>query len=220
MGFFSRVLVRLLSTLDVYGRLFWRNGMVVDFEDQRGLILFDPDELVCTIYVQRVPRNAPDRAAPASASNPKNRRILLRTIVETIDSIVDICYSSSSAVTRMIPCTHCLAKPESAANPFYFSYQECVEAIFARRSALFCHHIESPSRMVHIAQLAPDISFADLPIVQSSTLNIAEEIGRGGFGAVFRATVGSVEVAVKELSAITSAVDVFDEFQHEAYIMR
>jgi len=227
MGFFGRILVRLMSTPDIYGRLFWRNGMVIDFEDQRGFILFDPEELVCTIQVQQ---RAESFAGPmatgsapmlgAKAPNPKVRRILLRTIVDTVDSVVDICYSTSSAVVRLVPCTHCLARPESAATPFYFSYQECVEAVFRRRAVLFCHHIESPSRMVHVAHLAPDIAFADLPIVQSSTINICEEIGRGGFGAVYRATIGGVEVAVKELAGLAAAVEIFDEFQHEAYIMR
>lgn len=208
LGFFGRVMVRLLQVPGLVGLCFWRDGIVVEFNSQLGLISYDPHQLSCSVIV-RLRQNEP----------PKE--MLLRYIVDTIDTALEMSYAGRGAFTKLIPCPHCLRKGVS--KPFQFTYKECVQAIMERRKCLFCCHIETPSRAVPLHQLAPDLAFADLPVIRANAVELKEEIGRGGFGLVYRALIYGHEVAVKELSITadsTNANEVYSEFQQEAYIMR
>eukprot|EP01125_Pyxidicula_operculata_P003691 TRINITY_DN1493_c0_g1_i5.p2 TRINITY_DN1493_c0_g1~~TRINITY_DN1493_c0_g1_i5.p2 ORF type:complete len:2132 (-),score=469.27 TRINITY_DN1493_c0_g1_i5:6801-13196(-) len=80
----------------------------------------------------------------------------------------------------------------------------------------------SNKRVISISQLAPDISFENIPLIPNEKIVITEMLGKGGCGIVYKGIMENTEVAVKELhveGSVDKAAINFKEFQHEVYMM-
>lgn len=93
-------------------------------------------------------------------------------------------------------------------------FESVVKAVLAGQMS-----IASPKGdQVKIGKVAPDISFAHVPIIPN--IETIRLLGEGGFGVVYLGQWGDKQVALKELKVRNNAhVQKFREFQHEVYTM-
>jgi serine/threonine protein kinase len=84
-------------------------------------------------------------------------------------------------------------------------------------------------RPIRVDEIAPDLSLSRLAWLEPSALQLLEELGKGGFGVVFKAQLGARLVAVKKLRSVASldnaadaqeAFSAMQEFQLEATLMQ
>ena len=212
LGFFSRLMLRILHIPGMIGLLYWHDGFIMEFRQQKSQITFDPRNYILTISV----RVHYDDHFPG---------MLLRNLVESVESLISGFYSRvKDMVDRFVPCTHCIRFFKSLREPYNFSYAECITSIITGKKYLFCQNILSPSRCVQMEHLAPDIGFSDIQLLDNSKLNIDKQLGAGGFGVVYKGTFKEYAVAIKELKFLLGndeeRVQKFREFQQEAWIMR
>jgi GTPase SAR1 family protein len=214
---FSRILVRLALTPSVklLHEYCWKNGIIVQLDDQIGRLLFNETQQTFSVQV-RFP-NSNERVLFDAYSS------LFRKIIEIIAVVLECFYPRFEANSKqLVPCTHCVEQRVLGLVPFYFTLEECIEAVTTGQVFLYCHHVPSPSRSVLVNLLAPDLSLADLPLLDDTLL---EEtgilLGSGGFGDVRQCIYKGAPVAVKQLKASEEFTrQQFNDFQREAYISR
>ena len=220
LGFFGRIMVRVLHIPGVKGNLFWRYGMVIEYDDKSSSIhhqtTLHPPSSSSSSTPQQQHNNFSN--SPRSISSSKHlalleydpvqfrfsirvrvpkiefgKNMLLQTLVDCVDTILED-YCMRECAERLIPCTHCIDSDKSSSSfdgsnnsPFLFSYAECVIAVTEFSGCVFCNHIRSPSRMVYVDKLAPDISLSGIPLIDDKQLKILDILGKGGFGTVYKA---------------------------------
>ena len=260
LGFFSRVIVRLLNIKFISGLVYWKNGAIlaIPSTNQYAKIVYDEVKLTLNITV-RVPhyantqsnnniidKNIIDKNNNNNDNNNDNNKnnnnesgyksaencvtfMLLRVIIDEIEMLLECFYPRLMEITkRLIPCTHCTSLRflnshlEVDSSPYLFTLEEIMEAVTKGDYYVFCNSIISPSRLVKIEELAPDISFADLPKINDAELQITEEIGEGSFGQIYKGVWNGVHVAIKTMKPSLMGIDrsKFWEFQQECFLMR
>lgn len=91
--------------------------------------------------------------------------------------------------------------------------------------------VHATSLSVH--RLAPDLAIGSVRSIEDSELRKGTQIGQGGYGQVYKASWNNVPVALKLLLVKKSGLEEdeakegkrkstkhFDEFKHEAFLMR
>lgn len=169
LGLISRLIVRLLHIPNVSGKLYWRNGVIIEYKHQLALIQYLPKEYKLQILIKVPPETV-------------GSDMFFSWIVEITDNLIDDSFLMQNAVQRSIPCTHCL---QLQTEPFLFTFRECVQAIVNKRPTLFCNYIHSLSREVQVADLAPDIAFADIPVLKQKELTFVKVIAKSNSGLVW-----------------------------------
>ena len=230
IGFFSRVIVRLMNVQFIEGVLFWKNGALLMISSTKQIAKLNFDEKAVTLTISvRLPyydgQSTEEEELDSSSSSSTITFMLLRLIVDEIETLLECFYPRLVEVTkRFIPCTHCSSLRKSHPNitPYLFTVEEVMNSVTNGDYYLFCYNITSPSRMVKIEELAPDISFADLPKINSSELSISSELGEGSFGKIFKGNWNGIDVAVKTMKTSVQGIDrsKFYEFQQECFLMR
>eukprot|EP01105_Mastigella_eilhardi_P015567 TRINITY_DN3569_c0_g1_i15.p1 TRINITY_DN3569_c0_g1~~TRINITY_DN3569_c0_g1_i15.p1 ORF type:complete len:1211 (-),score=210.01 TRINITY_DN3569_c0_g1_i15:58-3690(-) len=229
VGFASRLLCRLMHLPSLILTHTWRNGALINMNLCAALLVFDH-------YHMRLHVRCPfDKVTT-----------LLSIVVAQVDSLLAGFYSGIAASTRRYAaCTHCIQKRSLVAEPYLFSFDECVTAAKERITFLFCNNIKSPERAVLVAQVAPDLAFAEANCFGRGRVMKSTLLGQGAYGAVFRGVLdGTTPVAIKEIvllkdgssdssggvsgtvaasSAVTVSSDeiqqAFIDFRHETFLM-
>ena len=146
----------------LFGATGWIGGQlltILENNKQTAMIQYSPPHYKLSILIRVHENNTSDS--------------FFRLILDTTDSLLEDSFQMKKAYRRTIPCIHCLKNCGVQTTtkdelPFEFTYRECISAITSKRTSLFCNHIHSSSREVRIADLAPDISFADIHILKSN----------------------------------------------------
>jgi len=245
IGLVGRIIARALYLPNVVPHVYWKNGVLLAQRRQIALIEWVPIQSRLYLYARDRDReplemrsnagtsmststntstgdstNAPNVLTPTTSGGASH--ILLRQLTELITSLLAFYYPTlASGVSQWIPCCHCFRSRSTYRQPFLFSVDECTQALAAARTFLYCNHINLPSRRVRLDELAPDISFADLPELDASSLEILSTIFESPRIIVYRASWRGSLVAVKE-PQLRSLVDTkqFNDLQREAFIMR
>jgi serine/threonine protein kinase len=201
LGFFARLIVRVLHLPRVKGLLYWRSGMVLDYlggpppksesgglkssasdisifsgleHKQRAFLEYDPVQFTFSIRI-RVPKT----------TLHVGRSLLLQILIDSVETVLEE-YCMRESAQRLIPCTHCISDP-NCTSVFMFSFLESVRAVTEKEGYVFCNHIRSQSRMVPVDKLAPDIALSGIPLIHEKQLILGDLLGKGGFGAVYKA---------------------------------
>ena len=128
-GFIARLLVRILHLQDVIGEAFWSHGLLLRFDmkgkgsktNQLGLVWLDDSSSKLFI-----------RCRVTGPPTVATEGLLLRRLLNSIDTMNECYYNLGDLVEQTIPCTHCIgAGGNDMREPFYFTYAECVTAITA-----------------------------------------------------------------------------------------
>ena len=215
LGLFERMMVSVLHIEKVEPMVFWRNGLVIKIGEQYGLLEYQKNIFTLQFSVR----------APIGFRKTRDNVLLLRELVEIVETIIGCYYPRLKRSThRFVTCTHCTSLKELNAieNPFLFTEDCVVGSINSGQGALYCHHIQSPSRCISVVDLAPDLAFEDLPSINEDAITIDKKLGEGGFGVVYKGTWNDRAVAIKELTEDETGEDTmekFQEFQRECWIM-
>ena len=129
----------------------------------------------------------------------------MRTLVNSVDSMIESVYMGSEKIETLIPCLHCL-RYGSHENAYKFAKKECIVAYTSGSPFVYCHGIVSNSRCVRVDMLAPDLAFGEIPMI--TELNLGKQIGEGGFGKVYKGTWEGKVVAIKELLCKVSTLSI------------
>jgi len=214
MGFFPQIVGRILLLGDVQVLMCWRNGIVIEFRSERGVLLFDNSGYLLRTRV-RFPKN-----------QAKDQVVLLTIISSVVKCTMQVLYNNpdESLMNQTIPCSHCLSTNPTTTEFTQFSYFECISAAVAGASEMKCGAISIP-----IHQLAPEVLFPTVEKIENSNLVLESALGSGGFGVVYRgryfnpASETWTKVAVKELSLVPDSAVIesgFSDFLTEVTCMR
>ncbi len=150
------------------------------------------------------------------------------TLLQAIETLLENYYApeiqeNEETIKRVIPCAHCL-NGNRRKKVARFSYQDCVKSIASGMTTLKC---PISGKAIPLHYLAPDISFAGIPIIEEKDLEYGAHIGTGGFGIVYKGLLYNhspepIEVAIKELIPPKDEqeyLEKFEEFKRESFIM-
>lgn len=206
---FDRILVSMLSIKGMTPTLQWQLGMVMNRGEH------------CKVFVEYFPDSyrvmMELRFTTSDHTAHKVSLVVWRDLLAMIRTQVES-FCGSTSWEELVPCTHCIKQGIFRDNVYLFSYQEVIDST---SPFVYCHGIQSPCRCLNKTRIAPDITLLDLPQVNEARLRIGKQLGEGGFGIVYKGTLGGKVVAVKELtlqSGQTLDENLFKEFQIEAYV--
>jgi hypothetical protein len=107
LGFFSRLILRLLHTPRTRALYYWKSGIVIEMANQRALVEYNEIEYQLDFLVKI--RKADPNLAPAMPNDDAAAAdvSLIRILVESIETLVIGWYKLRPRV--FVPCSHCLA---------------------------------------------------------------------------------------------------------------
>jgi len=136
-GFFSRLIIRILSLPDVNCEVIWKDGIEVVYKDKHHCLLeYSQSSYELSLNVQI----------------DNERANFLVNVIQAIDSLIHIFYlNMSSKMEKLIPCTHCISKRKKDFEPSIFPYEKVVEAFIEGKKMVHCGGVLP----VEITELAP-----------------------------------------------------------------
>lgn len=197
LGFFDRMIVRIMHVQGVKLTSSWRYGIVMrTASGSAGHVSFESSKKVLMVTV--VARS--------------NTDILFPSILDSIESLIKTSYRNVKVARKVVAASPLV----SALQPEEFDYDAVLDAFHRGERTFMCGKVAVP-----IEDMAPDICMCFIPELKN--VKIGDPIGRGGFGVVYRGSWSNADVAVKEVlfkSALSSAnTDAFRQFAHEVWIM-
>lgn len=197
LGFFDRMIVRIMHVQGVKLTSSWRYGIVMrTATGSAGNVSFDSSKKLLLVTV--IARS--------------NTDILFPSILDSIESLIKTSYRNVKVARKIVAASPLV----SALQPEEFDYDAVLDAFHRGERTFMCGKVAVP-----IEDMAPDICMCFIPELKNVT--IQEPIGRGGFGVVYRGQWSGSDVAIKEVlfkSALSSAnTDAFRQFAHEVWIM-
>ncbi|XP_069739337.1 leucine-rich repeat serine/threonine-protein kinase 2 isoform X1 [Phaenicophaeus curvirostris] len=212
MGFWSRLINRLLEISPYMlsgreralrpNRMYWRQGIYLNWSP----------EAYCLVESAEFDNN-PDSFLKITAPSCRKGCILLGQVVDHIDSLMeewfpglldmDVCGEGETLLKKWA----------------LYSFQDGEEhqkillddLLKKAEEGDLLVNPDQPRHTIPIAQIAPDLTLADLPrniMLNNDDLEFDEVpeflLGDGGFGSVYRASYGGEEVAVKIFNKHTS----------------
>eukprot|EP01132_Coremiostelium_polycephalum_P000557 gene557-702_t len=143
-----------------------------------------------------------------SIRGPKSRMFIIQDLQTKVLEVMKSLFNSIFNVEYkiMVPCSHCLGKTVNLKNSSpssigYFSIDFCELAFLNGFHSLPCPLTPSTTSMIPISEIAPDISMSLYPgkIINEKELAIGKELGRGGFGVVYKGKYQNQDIAIKKL---------------------
>jgi Leucine-rich repeat (LRR) protein/serine/threonine protein kinase len=169
LGFFSRLLVRILHLSGVNPQYLWRNGMIVDSDSERAILLHNELDFQLDIVVKKK-RNSDSSNAGGKTANLKAEDLASPPRRATISmSAVDVLRQLSDCIETLlvswfklkvivkVPCYICLAEKmqNPDVQPYYFPIEECMLAVREGKHSVVC--LASPSQAYELSKgLAKD----------------------------------------------------------------
>ena len=194
LGFFDRMVIRIMHIQGVKLTSSWRYGIVMRMSSATGLVSFDSPKKVLMVTV--IARS--------------NQDILFPSILDSIESLIKTSYRNIKVQRRVVTSLVSMLQPDE------FDYDLVLDAFHRGERNFMCGKVAVP-----IEDMAPDICMNYIPELKNVT--VGEPIGRGGHGVVYRGTWSACDVAIKEVifkSAISSAnTEAYRQFAHEVWIM-
>eukprot|EP01133_Synstelium_polycarpum_P015754 gene15754-18720_t len=228
LGFFARLLLRVLHVANIEIKTYWRNGLLLDINGnssikQQALIQFkkrknfdSKDAYKLTIEVRSFNGNA-------SHKEPDNTAALfLQQLIFTVDSLLNNFYLNLPNIHRVIPCNHCIYL-NPRAEPYFFEFSACITAIQEGSAFLYCRN--DPNLPVRVDHVAPDLVSNKVPTIKEADVEYEKQIGKGAFGLVHKGKLRNGQVvAIKSLinqenQETDEMIEKFQEFQREVFIM-
>jgi hypothetical protein len=105
LGFFSRLIVRLIHLPKTRPLYYWKSGIVMEIGNERALIEYNEIEYQLDFFVKRRGSDAIPGSAKAQEEQQSDIS-LVRVLVESIETLVMGFYKLRPRV--FVPCSHCL----------------------------------------------------------------------------------------------------------------
>lgn len=215
-GLFSRLLIRILHHVDSI-LVYWRYGVIAEKGRDIFFVELRPHEALLVVSV-RGPKSYP----PVET---------FRMCIETIDLLIGLNNWFNIKVSKFVPCAHCIDAGKD--SQWMFKLDDLEERAVSGVWSVDC---EAPlskegrnsndplGRTMHLTRLVPDMAMSDLERskIPHEDLTMHEEIGKGAFGIIHRATYKGRDVAVKVMVAASqegAKLKAFNEFRREVHVM-
>lgn len=167
LGFFSRLIVRTLHMSGLSPQYIWRDGMIIDSDNQRAMLIHNELDYMLDIIVKTKKegpntarrleerRGSPERRpqqnhAGGPATSPRNpgqaRRVLttafnlLRQLSDCIETLLVSWFKLKVIV--QVPCHHCLHEKlfiDPDLQTYHFPIEECMLAVREGQNSVTCH---------------------------------------------------------------------------------
>ncbi|XP_072050180.1 leucine-rich repeat serine/threonine-protein kinase 1-like [Amphiura filiformis] len=128
--------------------------------------------------------------------------------------------SKEAAPERIVPCPECVKAgkvkfDEIHKRSYFFNFKDLVEAVTEKRQNVVsckCH-----GHLIRIQDIAPDILLLDLGVkaLSDRELKEIEQLGKGGYGVVYKVKFEGRELALKSLVNEDSDLKNFTNFRKE-----
>ena len=225
LGFFPRILSRLLYSDEIHLRAYWQTGVVFTRGTSNVFLGMDVKRLRMVVHLLGK-EPGPDLLALGD-----NVMSLLGEEGRTVN------------VQVFVPCTHCMQENSTVESyvrpPYLFTLRECQSAVATGKDFMTCPRGRDSAVTVPVHALVPDLTMASLRgcKIKFEDIKILEEIGMGAFAKVYKAQWRGETVAVKQLNVHSSlglsqeakdekrdevdesVITVFEEFRREASLI-
>lgn len=209
-GLFSKLCVDILQEIHSLKMKseYWKNGMIFHNSEQKALISLK--EASGTTKPKQNPFVFKILIVVLTPSEGSEVGDLFPLMIRCIESMISTSLNQNSPVKRKIPCPHCYIHQQP---PTYFQYHDLIEAFSAGLGIVYCEGIP-----IYLEDIAPDVCLANVAIIKTAITDKIQ-IGEGTFGLVYKATIGSTVVALKEQKPADSDIAPFQSFLHEVNVM-
>jgi len=144
LGFFSRLLVRVLHLSGVNPQYLWRDGMIVDSDSERAILLHNELDFQLDVVVKKKRKSDAPDAQQGDQLTPRRQTVsmsavnLLRQLSDCIETLL-VSWFKLKVIVK-VPCHHCLNEKmlDPDVRPYYFPIEECMLAVREGQNSVEC----------------------------------------------------------------------------------
>jgi serine/threonine protein kinase len=144
--------------------------------------------------------------------------------VETIEVLIGLNNWFNIKVNKLVPCPHCVENQTPEPDQWNFRLSDLASLAAKGTWVAECTANPQDKKAIQLTRLVPDMALSDLDMVKIpyEELVLSEEVGKGAFGVIHRATWYTLDVAVKSLVSMQQEDQrqkAFEEFRREVWVM-
>jgi GTPase SAR1 family protein/Ran GTPase-activating protein (RanGAP) involved in mRNA processing and transport len=213
VGAFGRVITFLQEWNEIKILALWRNGIVISDNRHIAKVALQADAICVTIsrapLLSRRNTNVPSSKSSLLRRLDEELRMIFRDLFQRMWMVPVKCF---------IVCPHCLANGVSRNECTRLEYNSCVSMLTTGELVLYCNNAK-----ISVGSLGEDLSFDYVNVFNENEVQLEKKsFASGGFGHIFRGTLGTRLIVSKELkigSGPEGCADGFAEFQREVSLM-